>query len=58
MLEKQKFKDLVRNQQANVKSINKVASLLSESKYNIQDKSNDLSLRRKYLIVKQDNNFQ
>jgi hypothetical protein len=58
MLEKQKLKDLVRNQQANVKSINKVASLLSESKYNIQDKSNDLSLRRKYLIVKQDNNFQ
>ena len=58
MLEKQKLKDLVRNQQANVKSINKVASLLSESKYNIQDKSNDLSLRRKYLIVKQDDNFQ
>lgn len=43
----------MRNQEANVKSINIIANTLSETKL----KSNHLNLRRKFLIVKQENNL-
>lgn len=48
----------MRNQEANVKSINIVANTLSETKLKIDKKNigNHLNLRRKFLVVKQGNN--
>ena len=48
----------MRNQEANVKSINKVANTLSETKSKIDKMtiSNHLNLRRNFLVVKQENN--